>query len=913
MFDQESLLGLANGADTSFELMSAAQLREQLRREQSKRKETEAEVAALKKSTDLHGAPALAPNPLLSRARISGGTQQDSDSGISYAHSNPRTKSPYHMRSPSPILNPDAPVATSGYSHGRTVHQSSPVNGTSTHDLESWMNTPGSGALKNLRDAMYESEQRRLALVEKLKEAHETLQQQTDRLIDRETKLNDTQHTIDSLNNANQTLQKKIIDMEKDIEQSVSEKVETLRNRERLQSRVDELEREMKQSSNLHATLRAEQTKREVVVEQTSRALSMVELENKSLQQTKETLIKEAMALRESLNILRVKNEKLEVANKDLERSKQRLEELIIENHDLKSQLSSGEAAISDLTQQLEQTREHLKQCTQERDTFLKQAREFEEKCADLNSRCISATAAKEKYMQEKMDMQQTMRQALADKEEEQKAKQMLDARVTEMQLEVTQSKLAAENSEEEMDKMSEELGAVKKVCEVLSAELAGAKNGLEKTQEELRNVTADKRSAQQQQTYWEGEAKRIAGERDALAKSMEKIKEDFTKERDHLAEKHAEIKDSMKDAKMEKNKYASRCQELETMLQRANEDLKTNTEKHQEEMEEWKTTCDRLSSNLGRKDSEVTELNERFQEAHKQISELKVNLQDAVAKQEKLLEYRDEVDKLKQENERLIQEHGEDQQVINLLEMQKNILNQAQAAGIPKHNADQMQAGIDHLRAELDLAEDKIAELREELAARDNMQIEVDGNGVVTRSSRNTPALCERCSSMQEQVNNLKQMNKLLTDKVQKLEGVLEGSRKYQEAAKIADDKVIQEVIQREENEMLMSRPVGEMITKAQYDQLQNEKNNIETDLDLLKQQYAELQNRHKQCVSEQLSKSLDVSGTSPVKRGQPLQTSESLSSQHQLSFNFLSLVQFLRCKPLKLKIQQKFVQFSF
>lgn len=55
-------------------------------------------------------------------------------------------------------------------------------------------------------------------------------------------------------------------------------------------------------------------------------------------------------------------------------------------------------------------------------------------------------------------------------------------------------------------------------------------------------------------------------------------------------------------------------------MLQRANDDLKTHTEKHQDEMEEWKTTCDRLSSNLGRKDSQVTELNDRFNEAHKQV-----------------------------------------------------------------------------------------------------------------------------------------------------------------------------------------------------------------------------------------------------------------------------------------------------
>lgn len=92
----------------------------------------------------------------------------------SYAHSTSR-KSPSQIRPLSPIINPDMPVMT-GYHPERSVRQSSPMNGTTTHDLDSWMNTPGSGALKNLRDAMYESEQRRLALVEKLKEAHETLQ-----------------------------------------------------------------------------------------------------------------------------------------------------------------------------------------------------------------------------------------------------------------------------------------------------------------------------------------------------------------------------------------------------------------------------------------------------------------------------------------------------------------------------------------------------------------------------------------------------------------------------------------------------------------------------------------------------------------------------------------------------------------
>ncbi|PIK36287.1 putative trichohyalin [Apostichopus japonicus] len=80
----------------------------------------------------------------------------------------------------------------------------------------------------------------------------------------------------------------------------------------------------------------------------------MVEVENKTLQQTRETMVKEALALRESLNILRGKNEKLEAASKELDKSRQRGEELSIENSDLRSHLSSSERTVADLTQQVE-------------------------------------------------------------------------------------------------------------------------------------------------------------------------------------------------------------------------------------------------------------------------------------------------------------------------------------------------------------------------------------------------------------------------------------------------------------------------------------------------------------------------------------------------------------------------------
>ena len=54
-------------------------------------------------------------------------------------------------------------------------------------------------------------------------------------------------------------------------------------------------------------------------------------------------------------------------------------------------------------------------------------------------------------------------------------------------------------------------------MSEVLSLELASARTNLEKIQEDVKQLSADKRMIQQQQTYWENEAKRVSSERDAL------------------------------------------------------------------------------------------------------------------------------------------------------------------------------------------------------------------------------------------------------------------------------------------------------------------------------------------------------------------------------------------------------------
>ena len=57
----------------------------------------------------------------------------------------------------------------------------------------------------------------------------------------------------------------------------------------------------------------------------------------------------------------------------------------------------------------------------------------------------------------------------------------------------------------------------------------------------------------------------------------------------------------------------------------------------------------------------------------------MKGELQTAKLRQEQFAEYREEADQLREENKQLAQDHAEDQQVIHLLEMQKDILTKGQ------------------------------------------------------------------------------------------------------------------------------------------------------------------------------------------------------------------------------------------
>ncbi|XP_041464987.1 myosin-11-like isoform X3 [Lytechinus variegatus] len=899
-YEVESSVGFGSNAnlDTSFELMSASQLRDQLRREQGKRREKEAEIDVLKRTTgsSLYGGSSTPKSSSPIHSRTYGdhvpSNSQDSDSGISHGGSR---KSPYHHLTP-PHQSSSLPQVSSHTAYGshssaaptmpRTVRSSPylssgydgiggggvlPGGNTSTSGAEFWNTSPSS--MKNMKDAMYESEQRRLALVEKLREAHDTLQNQTEKLCNSEGLLNDTHHTLSSLSATNEALQKRLVEVQKERDGSVTDKMDALRQQGLLQQRVVDLEQELKSLRASNSALQAENRKRDVLVDQTSRAMSLLDEENKTFQQTKDTMLKEALALKESIMIAKAKNEKLESEVRELEKLNESREMLAARNTELNAYLMDERRQVAELMHQVDLLKGDFMRASEERDVFQSRAIDLEDKCSDLNARCVSSSASKERLMQEKLDLQQSLNQTMHEKEDLIKIKQDIDSQLTQAQLSVTQHKLMVDKKDEELEKLEEELNATKKVSEVLSTELSLVKNNQERLQEEFKQLNADKRAVTQQQSYWEGEARRIAGERDILTKAMEQLKSDFMKEKDQFEEQLQSHREGTREARSEKTKASARVQELETMLHRANEDLKEATLKQQEEMEEWKGSCDRLSSSVARKENESAALKEKLREASDQISEMRAQIQSLENSVEELSRFKETASELEEENKRLAQEHGEDQQVIQLLEMQKTILSKHQTTGVPKQAAEKLQAEIDHLKAELGLSEDKIEELKEELSR------ERTPGGY--RSARATPIAFDRSADQDDHIKNLKEMNKLLQEKISKLEAsLLQQSLR----AKAADDtevrnrdldeqvrsmndlnQMLGEKVSRLEKdnaELMIRTPKEDWVPKFDYDTIEKDKIKLEADYEILKAEYAELEARHQKFLQDHLSRTLDSSG---------------------------------------------------
>ncbi|CAH1254331.1 Hypp1341 [Branchiostoma lanceolatum] len=713
-----------------------------------------------------------------------------------------------------------------------------------SQDSSFYATPSGMSPEKVLQDSLQESESRRLNLVDKLREAQETLQLQTERLTEAEGKLSENKMTVANMKSHQQQLEFRVNTLEKDKADLEATQIEGIQRRDELHDRIGQLDAELHGLQASYSTLQAEYRQRQALVDQTSTALNMMEQENNNFQKTKDTMGREITALKESLQLAKLRSDKLEaekqVSQQEANNLREKQQALITQNSEVTQKLAEVTTSYAHLKDDWTNIGDEFSRVKQERDSLFTRTTRLEDVLADAKSKLASVTAEKDRLFQEKIDLHQKVQKMTVDKEQLMKAKHSVEEQCTELHVDLAQAKLSADKNSQEKLRVEQELNAVKKVSEDLSSELSMVKHNLEKAQELNKQLESSKRLATQQQLMLEGELKRVTQDKDLLNKSFERLKKEQEADRERWDEQQRNLRETLQELRDNKQQLDTRTRELEKKLSLANEEHQYTMGQIQAECGEWRDTCERLTGMLERKEDEARNLQQKLQDIQEKNSALRMEQQLRTMKEAELTEAQQEIDRLAEEKQRLQQENAENQQVIRLLEMQKNILTKPQPGSEPY---EQLQAEVDRMKAELTLNQDKLEELQrdrtqliqqiEELMAEKDSSLSMDRTKMseilINHPTIRTAELDERCQALERERLNLQGVNDNIKHQLTKLE---------------------------KENEVLRQRlsaadsPSGTDTNPALL-QLQRENERFQEDYRRLKASYNELENRHLRLIS--------------------------------------------------------------
>ncbi|XP_052822715.1 kinesin-like protein KIF27 [Octopus bimaculoides] len=199
--------------------------------------------------------------------------------------------------------------------------------------------------LKELRDCLEDSENRRTNLIEKLKEAQKNLQSQynkvpgqgcglaellkywtncfegqSDRLSKIEITSKGNSSMLNELKKKELDYKKKLLELEKMKTERNQLKIEKKRLTEEMQQRLDNVQTQLQTLQSRYQICQKENEKRMKLLEQSTDAIKMVEEENYKLIREKGKIKAESDIFKESLGTLQLKCTLLEEKNKTLEK-----------------------------------------------------------------------------------------------------------------------------------------------------------------------------------------------------------------------------------------------------------------------------------------------------------------------------------------------------------------------------------------------------------------------------------------------------------------------------------------------------------------------------------------------------------------------------------------------------------------
>lgn len=707
---------------------------------------------------------------------------------------------------------------------------------TSSQDLNDSLLTsalrmrPFEHSLRHLKDNLDDSENRRVVLVHKLKEAQETLELQNDRLNRIEGTAKTNSVLVDDLKYKEKEYRDKINALERSEDEKRLLKSENDRLRDEMQSRIDKLDFQLRSLQAQHQVSETENIKRSNLLEQSTTALSLLENENTKLKKDKDALRHEILVAKEAMELAREKFGPMEDQNRSLRHEMERIKE---ENERLAHKAQSSTSKLNelkDLTETMREENEKLasswKQLSEEKQKLAREIDSNQETHREARARVTNLATERDRLFNEKMEMTSKIQQLMIDKEQIEKTKIALEEQIAEQEEELARIRKGVKRKDEERRLLEETVHESKQNYDDLFKELSNVRAYYERSLEQISVLENNKQLAMQQLELSEHEKDRLRNENERLRESVEGKSRDLRNEREQLEEAVLDLKEDLRQMKQEKTKSENKIQELEIKLEKANESVKEISTLKQGEIDNLKSACDRLSASNAKKESELEGMTEKIQHMEIQHERLREELKTYKEDCEQLQDQVEDIKKLKDENRRLLQEKAENEQVIKLLETQKEVLSKSADSSMEKlKDIDKLTDKITQYRSENEHLRSRISELEK---VRDNLiaqKEELLANSELIYKKPQMEELEAKIAELRDANKQLREINEQVNEKAEMLQ---------------------------QENVTLKDAVGGDgsVVPRVELERLTREKERLQSDLDHLKQEHENLEERHQRFI---------------------------------------------------------------
>nr|XP_026695707.1 myosin-8 isoform X3 [Ciona intestinalis] len=531
----------------------------------------------------------------------------------------------------------------------------------------------------NFEDALGDSESRRGILLNKLKEAQTTMEMQNERLRLGEADVIETRATVRLLQQIQVELETKIEFLEKERVSLLGKSRQEAEDREILKRRVEDGGRENNKLRCQLDLLLADKHEHQVTLDHLHKTINAVKDEKDDVLKLHTSCCDELNVTKERLLVARQRCDLIEKekshAFTEAEKLQKSQQSLINRNTELGQRNARQATDLNQITERFERMEAENSALMEELAICQSELKKRNKDLIDLRRKYKDTSEDMMRVRKYNVELEKTVQTIKEINKDLKKVKVDYENDITDLHGDLAKLRLELSTTSNENKTNITELKRTMDVYNETSNELGELRFKYEEETKSLRKLESCYSVAAHQVALLEAEKNRFVREEQenklnisTLEENLEKLKDKYESETSGLLEEVAGLKSK-------KQILSLQLEEAEAQLMRVNEEMKSHDRHATSQLDHWRQTCAKLTTIVENKERERRESTTRWMEVEEKLRHSEAQQSSLLLQLSGIESSNERANRLEAEVNRLLQEQAENQQMISVLEMQRDIL----------------------------------------------------------------------------------------------------------------------------------------------------------------------------------------------------------------------------------------------